>query len=53
MKLSYKIGLVALVLVVTMTFFGVFAMNTLKNNLIDSRKHEIQSILTFFFKPST
>jgi methyl-accepting chemotaxis protein len=47
MKLSIKIGLVALVLVVTMTFFGVFAMNTLKNNLIDSRKHEIQSILTF------
>lgn len=47
MKLSRKISIVAVVLIVTMVFFGVFAMNILKNNLIDSRKHEIQSILTF------
>lgn len=47
MKLSRKLSIVALVFVISMVFFGVFAMNTLKNNLIDSRKHEIQSILTF------
>ncbi|WP_111638670.1 cache domain-containing protein [Marinomonas shanghaiensis] len=47
MKLSIKVGMVVTVLVITMIFFYIFALSTIKNHLIESRKHEIQSILTF------
>ncbi|NVK74441.1 MAG: cache domain-containing protein [Oceanospirillaceae bacterium] len=47
MKLSKKIGVIVCLLAITMFFFYIFAVNTLKNQLIEARKHEIQSILTF------
>lgn len=47
MKLSKKIGVIVFTLAITMFFFYIFAVNTLKDHLIESRKHEIQSILTF------
>ena len=47
MKLSKKIAVIVILLAITMFFFYIFAVNTLKNQLIEARKHEIQSILTF------
>lgn len=52
MKLSKQLFLLTIIISVGFVALGAFGLNALKTSLIESRKHEIQIVLTFAKKQS-
>lgn len=47
MKLSKQLGLLVLIVVVGFVLLGSFGLMSLRTSLVEARKHELQTVLTF------